>query len=190
MRSNSLRHVALLCVVLATLIVGCHRDRTQRLIDREILAIYDCPKDEFRIESARYDISPAVKVLFDQKESQYYLHYSITVDHPGEYMKDVRVTGLLNEKMMGFLNAPFLFLTSVSSDTPINIGGEGSPGLVVGSGFILKPRSEINQSHFREVFQEVWARVTWVNKIGKRESEYFHWTTVKVDDSVWEHMKQ
>ncbi|HHX29193.1 MAG: hypothetical protein ACOX5Q_02425 [Bacillota bacterium] len=179
--------IAILCIISALALAGCNRD--QRRIDEDIKAIRSCYEDAFLTGSEHYDASPAVKVVFNEEVSCYYLHYSITIDNPKEQMRDVTATGLLNDEMIDFLRAPSLFFTSVLAETPIDVGNDGAPGLVVSRSFILMPRSEIDSNGFREVFQEVRARVTWVDELGNRRSEYFHWTAIDVDDSVWGYLE-
>jgi hypothetical protein len=177
----------MLCIISALAVAGCNRD--QQRIDEDIKAIRSCSEDAFLTGSEHYDASPTVKVFFNEEVSCYYLHYSITIDSPEEQMRDVTATGLLNDAMIDFLHAPSLFFTSVLAETPTDVGNDGAPGLVVGRSFILMPRSEIDPNGFREVFQDVRARVTWVDELGNRRSEYFHWTTIDVDDSVWEYLE-
>ncbi|MGI6632179.1 MAG: hypothetical protein ACOX5M_03940 [Bacillota bacterium] len=181
------RIAAILCIISALVVSGCNRD--QQRIDEDIEAILRCSEDAFLTSSEHYDASPAVKVFLNQEESCYYLQYSITIDNPKEQMRDVTATGLLNDAMIEFLHAPSLFFTSVLAEAPIDVGNDGSRGLVVSRSFVLLPNSEIDPNGFREFFQEVWARVTWVDERGNRRSEYFHWTAIEVDDSVWEYLK-
>lgn len=68
MCSKSLWCIALLCIAFVMITAGCQQ--RQHRVNEGIEAIHNCPQDEFRTDSEHYDISPAVKVVFDQKVSQ------------------------------------------------------------------------------------------------------------------------
>ncbi|TYS50074.1 hypothetical protein [Bacillus infantis] len=159
-------------------------------LKKELAALNE--KDNVHFKEISEDYRLSLKIFREEGDAEDRIYYDVMIDKPKDVMRDVTVTGILDDSMSEFVMADSLGFSNVdaiddNSRENYTLEPEDSKikGIATSRGFILN-ENPVNKTTFNNILSDIKLKISWKDKSNKTHTDYLkpNSSIIEVDPSL------
>lgn len=154
-------------------------------LKKELSELNEKHNDHFKEVSKNYRLS--LKIFKEEGDVEDRIYYDVIIDKPKNVMKEVTVTGTLDDSMSEFVMADSLGFSNIDAideksrqNYTLEPGNPKIKGIATSRGFILNENA-VNKTTFNKILSDIKLKISWKDNTNKIHTDY-----LKPDSSIIE----